>query len=112
MREFTIREFTIDAETVGIGDPPMIAGVCFDCSGEPRREVVQVYADEILERARARGMNIGHPNFILLGVSMEPCGGRATYRTADDIPLVDTPCPCGDPSHWLVKWSEEKGSEE
>ena len=86
-------------------NPPMVVAVSFSCPDESREEIVQAYADEILERARAKGMNIGHPNFILLGVTMELCGGQITYRTADDIPLVDVPCPCGDPNHWLVKWS-------
>ena len=33
-----------------------------------------------------------------------PCGEVATYETLEDIPLVDTPCPCGDPDHWSVRW--------
>jgi len=33
-----------------------------------------------------------------------PCGHVVTYATAADIPLFDTPCPCGDGRHWLVKY--------
>jgi len=33
-----------------------------------------------------------------------PCGETVVYETPDDVPLIDVPCPCGDPDHWLVKW--------
>lgn len=95
----------MDTDTVKALDTTLtVTAVLFDCSDMPRFEFVQAYADEILEKAQARGMNTGHPNFILLAVTITLCGGRATYRTADDIPLVDVPCPCGDPSHWLIRW--------
>ena len=35
-----------------------------------------------------------------------PCGGHATYNARADIPLVDVPCPCGDPRHWLIKYED------
>lgn len=35
-----------------------------------------------------------------------PCGESITCETLEDVPLEDTPCPCGDPNHWLVRWSE------
>lgn len=34
-----------------------------------------------------------------------PCGSEAVFNSADDIPLKDTPCPCGDGRHWLVKYA-------
>lgn len=91
-------------DTVGIGDTTSVVAILFSCPSGQHKEVVQAYADEILKRAQARGMNTSHPNFYLLGISLEACGGRVTYRTADDVPLVDVPCPCGDPNHWLIKW--------
>jgi len=36
--------------------------------------------------------------------TMPECGTHVDYRTEADVPLVDTPCPCGNPAHWLVKW--------
>ncbi len=33
-----------------------------------------------------------------------PCGGSASYPTVNDIPRHDVPCPCGDPTHWLIKY--------
>ena len=35
-----------------------------------------------------------------------PCGGRASYHDIDDIPLVDVPCPCENPRHWLIKYED------
>lgn len=35
-----------------------------------------------------------------------PCGYLYVLASMEDIPLVDTPCPCGNPEHWLVKWDE------
>lgn len=37
-----------------------------------------------------------------LVISM-PCEESVTYKTLDDIPEVDTPCPCGNPNHWFIK---------
>lgn len=41
-----------------------------------------------------------------------PCG--YVYGTTDwlSLPLVDTPCPCGDPNHWLVRWKDTPAIEE
>lgn len=36
-----------------------------------------------------------------------PCSEVATYESLEDIPLVDTPCPCGDPDHWSVRWEAQ-----
>jgi len=41
--------------------------------------------------------------FPIVGVVM-PCGEVINYKTFEDIPLHDVPCPCGNPNHWLVKW--------
>ena len=35
-----------------------------------------------------------------------PCGIVAEYKTWDDIPQKDTPCPCGNPKHWLIRFEE------
>lgn len=32
------------------------------------------------------------------------CGKSATYENIAAIPIVDVPCPCGSPKHWLVRW--------
>lgn len=95
-------------EGAGIGDvkSPMAIGVHFNCADSDREEVVQVWASEISNEAQRRGLDISSPDFVLLGVSLKSCGGSATYRTVDDIPLVDVPCPCGDPNHWLIKYQE------
>ena len=42
---------------------------------------------------------------VVLSISM-PCGEKLEFKTFDDIlvqELKDVPCPCGDPTHWLIK---------
>lgn len=34
------------------------------------------------------------------------CGETVEYQTADDVPVVDTPCPCGNPNHWLIQFTK------
>ena len=41
-----------------------------------------------------------------------PCGKSLSYQNFEDIPQVDTPCPCGNPKHWLVKYDVESGTGE
>ena len=36
------------------------------------------------------------------------CGHQVTYKTKDDIPDTDVPCPCGDPTHWFIRYQDEK----
>ena len=50
------------------------------------------------------------PTFYPFTINM-PCGQTITFARREDVPLVDLPCPCGNPNHWLVKWSEEPGRE-
>lgn len=94
--------------TIGIGDvrSPMIIALKLYCAADERREFVHKWGNEILKQARLAGLDPDDPNFTLLECSLESCGGQAIYRTASDVPLVDIPCPCGDPNHWLIKWTE------
>lgn len=34
-----------------------------------------------------------------------PCGAAMLIQRRSDIPLDDTPCPCGNPNHWFVRWN-------
>lgn len=39
-----------------------------------------------------------------------PCGNKLILKTVEDILALepkDVPCPCGDPTHWLIKCQEE-----
>lgn len=35
-----------------------------------------------------------------------PCGKDYTYPL-NGLPEVDTPCECGDPDHWVVRYERE-----
>lgn len=41
---------------------------------------------------------------IAIDASTLPCGTKVSYETLDDIPQGDVPCPCGDPTHFLIKY--------
>lgn len=34
------------------------------------------------------------------------CGTVVVYPTLSDIPEESVPCPCGDKSHWIIKYEE------
>jgi hypothetical protein len=36
-----------------------------------------------------------------------PCGQVCVYDKTSDVPAESVPCPCGDPAHWMIKYSEE-----
>lgn len=48
-------------------------------------------------------------DFIKVKITM-PCGKEVVYANTGEIPNVDTPCPCGDPNHWIVRF-EKNGTE-
>ena len=75
--------------------------VHFDCQGHSRRAMVQKLVNQTTQMQTP-------PYGPLLQIDW-PCGGHALYHTAMDVPLVDVPCQCGDPDHWLIKWEGGEG---
>jgi len=57
---------------------------------------------------RGRSNRIARDRFFaLVGKSytlVMSCGIVYKFKTASDIPEVDTRCACGDPGHWVVKY--------
>ncbi len=41
--------------------------------------------------------------FSLLSIQM-PCGQRMEYEKEADIPVDSVHCPCGDPTHWIIRY--------
>ena len=81
--------------TIGIGArPDPLVALSFHCGDKSRKEIVHECFDSV-------PVDNEHP---LLEISW-PCGGHAIYHTAGDVPLVDVPCQCGNPDHWLIKWA-------
>ena len=37
-----------------------------------------------------------------------PCKEIYVIEAIEDLPKEDLPCPCGDKTHWFVKYTEEK----
>lgn len=36
-----------------------------------------------------------------------PCGAMARYVAFDDLPWQSLPCQCGNPEHWLIRYTAE-----
>jgi hypothetical protein len=41
-----------------------------------------------------------------LGIHLA-CGESIEYKGPEDVPLENTPCTCGDPTHFFVKWFDK-----
>ncbi len=61
----------------------------------------QAIVDRILRAILENGITENDEPLLTL---IMPCGSKTEYQTFDDIPDKDTPCPCGDPTHWLTKY--------
>ena len=93
---------TIDEEEIAV---ETYVGILFQrSSGIPLGVAREGWRKEILERARQQGIDTesGLP-FITIKM---PCGVEIVYQLFDDIPEVDTPCSCGNPKHWVVRYKE------
>jgi len=75
--------------------------------GVSRRAHLKVILGSIVKQQlqlhRARGFPDEAFSAVMTGI--KSCGTKVYYKTLDDVPLDDTPCPCGDPNHWLVTWT-------
>lgn len=89
---------------VGPGDIVTCIGILFQKSKDISwEEALPLMKAESIRLFEEQGKDHTAPDFIWCEVTM-PCGNRATYKRPEDIPLKDTPCPCGDPNHWLVRY--------
>jgi len=66
-------------------------------NGKTSRDVLKEYVGSLPENTI-----VGHASDYFLKIET-PCGHIKVYPTLDDVPLVDTPCPCGNPNHYLIK---------
>ena len=48
---------------------------------------------------------------IVLSLTIDSCGSTVNYKTFDDIPSQDVPCPCGNPNHWMIRYRDLRGKE-
>lgn len=65
----------------------------------------QVLVDAIKEQIRGNG-KLRRNYEAALEVELKDCGGKASYKTWDDIPDESVPCPCGNPNHWLIQYKD------
>src|SRR6185503_20016144 len=70
---------------------------CADTTGYGKAPTLEYAIQEFVNNEVVK-----KPYTHLLAIEM-PCGNVLSCKSADDIPRQDTPCPCGNPHHWLVK---------
>ncbi len=70
--------------------------------GIPIEAARKLWKQSIINEAKKQGKEPapGEP-FIRIEA---PCGQVIQYQTFEDIPVNDTPCPCGDPLHMAVRY--------
>ena len=68
----------------------------------------QVLVDAVKEQIRENG-RLRRNYDAVLEIELEGCGGKASYKTWDDIPDESIPCPCGNPNHWLIRYCDLRG---
>lgn len=64
--------------------------------GDDPKEMIHMLAEDLVKW----GSGISGGIFMVIEA---PCGHKVEYRTPDDVPIVDTPCTCGNPKHWFIK---------
>lgn len=89
---------------VELCDSALIKGKVEKCIGILLRAPIPLLSKGlIIERLHARDFKQRNPDRPVLTITM-PCGVCQEYSTYDDIPDVDIACPCGNPSHWIIKY--------
>lgn len=64
----------------------------------------QALVDAIKREVRREGILKRKYADAVLEISLDPCGSKVSYKTFDDIPEQDVPCPCGNPDHWMIRY--------
>ncbi len=59
--------------------------------------------EDAIQKAKRDGVDCSRS--LILSIDM-PCGRTVNYQTYEDIPAESTPCPCGNPKHWLIKYGD------
>ncbi len=72
-------------------------------------ELHKILRREVMAAAFRQGSQLDEHGNLPFTINM-PCGHSITYPDIDDIPMVDVPCPCGNPTHFFVKYKDEWGN--
>ena len=95
----------METKPVEIGEISQCTSIMFQKSkGLTWEEAMPQIRAELLSKLKESGVDIDSA-FHFCTITM-PCGNVVSYKTFEDIPRQDTPCPCGDPKHWLVRYVE------
>ncbi len=73
--------------------------------GAPDKEIHKILRRAVLYDAFLRGQRPDEHGNISVTIKM-PCGSTIVYPDIDDVPMENIPCPCGDTTHWLVRYED------
>lgn len=68
------------------------------------REVFVNKINEIIKKMPSQGLHAQKPVF---EVTLS-CGENKIYQEIKDIPSESVPCSCGNPTHFFIKYGDEK----
>jgi len=90
---------------IKVGEVANYTGILFQLGGKRTDEFSD---DELWEKCKEEAAN---KTIFPYTIEM-PCG--ATQRIKEGwqmvrLPIEDIPCPCGDPTHWLVQFRDFRG---
>ena len=88
--------------TVSGGTPTMLCAV-WALNRQVLIQGLKQWTEERVEEhpSALGGLVYGAP---FLRVELAECGSGITYSTEVDVPEESVPCPCGNPTHWLIKY--------
>lgn len=67
----------------------------------PIEQAKKEWKKAILDEMKRQGKKMS-PSAPFITITM-PCGQEIKYKTWEDIPDEDVPCPCGDKKHFFVR---------
>lgn len=69
------------------------------------RQALVDYIAFMIETQLSQGYRKEHPDGPILSINM-PCGNKLAITARTEIPLESVPCPCGDATHWFIKYED------
>ena len=78
--------------------------ICFSIPDETeRKEFVKTEFEKVIA-----GTHQFNPSKPYLEVEMPCCNKTYTYQSFNDVPLVDTPCPCEKENHYILRFEKHR----
>lgn len=61
----------------------------------------------VRQKIEAAGL-LFSPDVPYLQLTRFECGAVVEYWSEEEVPATSVPCPCGDPSHWMIRYDDHE----